>query len=815
MAIKLSEKLKDFPCSFNLSLGSKISLQRLKYAEQNLKADLKAEYVSSVEKVRNLNLLSWVMFKLGDLTEATKFNERALQSSEQNLTALGNEIFITYERGDQIKAEKLLHELKYMNERPTIERLKVAARAEQAYSYIKLNMMPCYNLSKSTLLDCIEVFPYNYLWKLDLGLLRARCLHYNVKFSCVDIADETDQLSKCVSLLLDVADKGDNDLKGLAYAELARLRQSSYWPEMDNIFNGLSVLQLTTESLRFGSNNPAVLSQCGKSLRNYNLDEAINLLRRSIQLKPTSKAYGHLGNCLVKKAELISCGKYRAKTSSDELTPKRHRKQFGNRNKRIISTKFSSAQRLDSNEQLRRYATQDLIPLNASDALVNEAFECYKKSLLCSLDENEATRLSLAQLHFKVGSYEAALTELNRIIDKFDVEFTYLVTLILAQDLAGECLLKLNKATSNCNNNLKPLEEAQKYTIHMVSLSAGLASTFPEHKNCAIEVWSSFKNLLQEIKEIPSSLDKNQQLMNLIGLAVNHDIFHEIEDIVKKSSVLKDAEISQRVIKHLLEKGQHEDALTYLNIVNCVTSVRQGSSIILKLLELQSRVYTRQLNERSLNEDSEGFKLLFQQMFHLKYGQCLGRRNRTDENVEQGNTKQGDVLVVHCGSEDKVTGQVALNLSQVIDSVFGLKVSIGAQGENDSLKYNQMLKTAILSDVTHAVVINFRQTKSRPGGLKQSAFLNFRDRFWQKTKLVTNRDEDFGACINGLDDKASSMKLVDTVFNVDKEAVMKLFCCLVDERFKNIPGPVRVKLFKRMTLVDDMTTDSHKKKKLN
>ncbi|KAH9519732.1 hypothetical protein Btru_070766 [Bulinus truncatus] len=413
MSANPAEELKDFPCNFNLVNVNRLSHQRLMSVKDNIEADLdRGDYLPE-ETLRNLNLLTWVMFRLNENDEALRLNKQALNMTKRkSITSLGSLIFITAHLEYRMETKlKYVKELQDLKSQENFDSLLTEALAEQAYSYSRLGNANNYKLCCELFERCTEKCPENYLCKYGLGLAYRRLTEYNLRCSDSDRLDPAELTEKCTSILFEVAWGGDIYLKGLAYAQLASLRQYNFQREQDDLFNFLNIQQLVRKAVRYGSRNPAVLTQCGKCLKMESIDWSIDLLRRSLQLRKNSIAFHHLGLSLLRKHFRVKDeGFLRSKSN---LAP------YGMGSLQLFSS-FPARSSLDKENEL-----------------VKEAKFCFEKSLEVCHGENKPARLSLGNILLKSGQIKDALVEFKKIIDSN--ERSHFPTVVSAHELAGEC----------------------------------------------------------------------------------------------------------------------------------------------------------------------------------------------------------------------------------------------------------------------------------------------------------------------------------------------------------------------------------------
>ncbi|KAI8796504.1 interferon-induced protein with tetratricopeptide repeats 5 [Biomphalaria glabrata] len=810
MAFNIDEEMNNFPCSFNLQTGRKISRERFCHArdkeikELELKGSTIEEKIASVdlsslqlygslleEKIRGLNLLTWLLHKLKHVKEAEILNTKVLQKTgNNNLTALGNRVFILFDQGDTIAAIKHCEDLLQLTEKAEIfEQIKYNALAEQAYSFSKLGGIENYKLSIQLYTECISKYPENYLWKYGLGMIYRRVTNYDLQFSNKEKLNVADITVKCQDLLDEVARNGDDRLRGLAYAQLAQLLHQ------DVSAFASEITKLVSEALKYGRNSSTVLTYCGMSVKKINTDQAIELLRASLQIKEIAMTYHHLGLSLLIKAESIK-NNVNSPTGSVNHDNK-------------LNFEGTSSGSLCRVESLKEFVQSPCTTLDKENALVREAIQCFEKSLEVSHGENIPAKFDLAETHFKLNEFDTALKHYNMITRMLSSD--YLVRKISAHEGAGRCLKELSKRPDfDRSDKLKNLAEDEFKKA--LSLAADLASKDPEYAGCETKVWQAFTSLMNDAEELSSPDEKQKSKLKYLELAKNKDFERTIKELLK-IGLLQDFEMLRKGLDRLLEKGDYESALTFLSMASTrsvfTTNVSWSSE---EFEALKSRAYILTAWDR-LQKGSADSRRVFQQVFQLKYKQCIGMLSNSEEEDDQSDdqTSISDVLIVNDDSADSedgpdVTTSMAVTLRQVLKILFGLEVARNLErannehtklelqlqemkrynvvvlllGNNDAPDYNEMMKAVHAVGISRVLALSTRPLENVPLCLRGYQCIDLTKTEWKLTnQSPVSCEED----VCGPSEKDSRTEMIMKCFNGNNEEVIKLFCLLVNEDF--------------------------------
>ncbi|KAK0045058.1 interferon-induced protein with tetratricopeptide repeats 5 [Biomphalaria pfeifferi] len=772
----------EFPCNFNLVTGNKVSQQRFLHVKNNVTSDLELFRNSQEERIRDLNLLTWVLFNLNEKSEALEKNATVLElTNRRNVTALGNLVFLSQSRGYKIESDKYLEKLKELQNQPEFVRLKTEAIAEQAYSYSRLGGADNYKLCRRYFQQCTLKCPNNYLWKYGLALACKRLLNYNIQCTSKQPIDTEELKLECIELFFEVGERADSNLRGLAYAQLVNLRQVYSYPKINasRMFKAQNIHELLELARRFGGDNPAVLTQCGKSFKSIDVDKAIDILRQSLMLQENSTAYHHLGLCLSRKASLIAGGKYHSRNTRFGAHPSRYKSPTG----------------YDPFVKLPFYVTNAFGQLDKDNPLVKEAIEYYHKAIDISHEENVPAKLSLADLYFSIDQLEHALAQYNQVIDQPEAKF--LLCLISAHEGAGKCLQRLSNAATESNPERRRREAREQFTKGF-SLAADLASKFSQSE---IMIWDSLKQLINADEQSASNGARNNQTIKLLELMKNKDVSEVLNEMLKEDLEVNNVNDFEERLEHYIAERDFEGALAFLNLSRLHSVlVNDDSWSSSNLTDLKYKTYLAAAWNRVLKYSPDA-RRVFQQMFELTYGQCVGMVKEEDDDEVMESKVKHDVLIVSDTTHDcQMTLNVAENLYLVLKIVFGFdtvkykvesscfehdqlsqamenfSLTLWVLGDNDSGAYQKMLEEVRISLATEIIFMSVREKTKSPQILTRKQVLDLKKSPWKQTTL-------FEHCLRDQLVELSNKCIVEKLFHGNPQTLMKLFCFLVGENF--------------------------------
>ncbi|XP_076453038.1 uncharacterized protein LOC143288435 [Babylonia areolata] len=293
-------KLDGIPHSFQLQNTENARRSGLRYLMSTLESALAVGYATSLETARAHNLLAYLHFRLEQPSEALSQIETvlSLEGQQHNLVSLANKAVILWRSGQRTRAETLVKTLQRMRkELPEFPYLVVKARAELAFSYTRC-LPDCYPLAQALFSEVIPqaADPEVWLWKFGLAFTRRRMLRPNFSAG----SKQQDEYLEVLQLFMDIV-KGCKfrSLKAKAYAELALLMSNPRSADVKQLLrkeSGVTILQACEAALELDATDNSVLWKCGKLYRYFReIEKSLQLLKKAVSTRPTSKAYHNLG----------------------------------------------------------------------------------------------------------------------------------------------------------------------------------------------------------------------------------------------------------------------------------------------------------------------------------------------------------------------------------------------------------------------------------------------------------------------------------------------------------------------------------------
>ncbi|KAK0051084.1 interferon-induced protein with tetratricopeptide repeats 5 [Biomphalaria pfeifferi] len=790
MSLNINEDLKEFPCTFNLARGHKVTQERFRHVKNNVESEIDC---SPEEQIRNKNILTWVMFNLGDKHKAEELNREALKDSEdKNITALGNYVFILFNKGYKLKSQNTaFQKLLALSKDERFEHMKIEALAEQAYCFTRLGGEQNYKICIDLFKKCVDRCPHNYDWKFGLGLVYRRFTN----FSSISQEQKEELIAESAQLLFEVAKCGNDKLKGLAYAQLV-VGYMTFPKQQDRVFKDYDLQSLCEEALKYGNQKPTVLTHVGRCLKDVDVDKAIDLLKKSLELRLNSIACHHLGLSYEKKFE-----NYLLQKNPCPLDDSKHQKESnaadskpltGQTNESLLdSTITTSSMMQDTSSRIDQTS-------NEEDFLM-EAERCYIKAIEISYDENIPAKLHLGDFYFRLEKFDKALAQYNQIIDS-NQGSSYLLCLVNALDKAGKCLKTYNDPDS--------LSEAHENFTKAITLAADLVSNNRESAESTSAIWESFKTMLDENEQMTQSRTKNKNKVKLLELVQAHrDIVLLVVQTFRQDPETDDLDIVKSGLTSGLKSGQYEDALLILNLASTIAAITLNPLWSdPEMLEIRAETYLTTAWAR-LIKDSPDYIRTFQQMFQLRYGQCVGMVSDAEEETL---TKKGDILIVNDETLDSeecpdITTKLASNLLYIFQVIFGLETSRNLEmstdyshmqeeallqemsnyslvllvvGDNDSSDYNSMLQAVHKVQGPEILLVSLRAELPIPLILQSKEAIHVARVPWNHIRFTETLLQ---SC-----QEPSSNDIINKLFQGDKDAIVRLFCCLVGKDFQKI-----------------------------
>ena len=643
--IEMWSELSKVPAVFTLKLPeSSISDARMKTIKRTMECEIEGpvgKYDEDKEElVQTLDLLTWLEHKIGSHQNALKLNDRALAlTNNEAAFSLGNRAHLMWCQGDLQQAKVCLDSLARLKEGDSQDKQLAAVKASQAYCHFRLGGLE--NLSQATALyeEALEINEKSCLWMLQAGIVNKRLAHPNIYKGNApidsDLLKERNEIAK--DYFRHVAQQSLNPrLKAFAYSDLANLAKSSR--DAPHI-----VKWFCEKAMSLCGNECYVILNCGKSLKNVDLDRAIELLTAASKKHPNSSVLKELGNCFWMK----------------------HRKVKGGR----------------ADYSLR-------------------ASKCFREAIqLAPL--NIPARYSLAKLLYCNGRYEEARLQFGKIISPSisPQSQSYALQLMKAYEQAALCQLELCKDMSYVANLPTPVTElslrkdAEIMLIKAFEIGFNLCSPEEIKKNLK----GSVDFFLQpEYREgDPEALQLFFRLNQLVNGSKSS--LEALREFLKHQSQSDDLNAVIIALNSYLNLEAYDLAYALLQ----TSSAGLGPFAIDE--NLRRKVTLSAARDVLLRRSADATRIFKAYFDH----QRLQNRGQERENLAEVDVSEDaellDVLLLFDDSYDGATGESYLSsfcrkLQQAMSKVFGLNVSRNMQvcvGLSFSRKIHLILVTVL------------------------------------------------------------------------------------------------------------------------
>lgn len=591
--------LDEFPCMLTVE-NINIRKTRHKELDKKLEDELKDDDDNQDETIMKYNFYTWLKIAMVDNENARKHNDTAFDWTKgRNVTTLLFRIRLCLNVGENDVAEKIINDIENLTKEPNLEQFKSECRSELAYAYSRLGGPENLPLAIHLFSDVVGKHPEKFVWKFILGLAYRRALHMEMSPSIQSVVKtKADNLRQAVEFLFEVGQKADKDaLRGRAYAELAVAygeAQRLCPTDAGQLFRDMSVSDIIQKATQLAPSHAKVLCECGRTLMSEDLDKAIRLLEKSVQIRKHSVSFHHLGLCYERKAALEifepEAGNHSHASNtyveSEDWSEANETHVFDQQKARVSPV----------NNHIR--APDKQRRLDEDNEYVNKAIDCYKNAINISMGSNYPAINTLGYLYKKCGQYANAVQQFNRITnstENADTNVDYLYSVISAYENAGLCYIELTQK-----------DEAEHCLLRAVSVAADLATRDPEVARFSTDVWQAMKTLESGYKEenSPKSIKK---LIELFSTMRHYD---RVPPAIEKLRAFSEDELGDPAVVKLgveswLALGQYESAFTFLSLKNVLDS----KSHDLNLSELETKVLLYTAASR-LQTDRGGARLL-------------------------------------------------------------------------------------------------------------------------------------------------------------------------------------------------------------
>ena len=718
-------QLDGFPHTFQLHNQENLKVDQLKKIQRSLQSALDVGYPTPMETARARNLLAYLLFRLDLPKEALNETQRALGCEDQhhNIVSLANEAVMLWHRGQRNEAEEKVQKLHGLKaEVPDFAYLVVKAKAELAFSYTRFDPS-FYPLAKESftevLADAKE--PEKWLWKFGLAFTLRRELRPKVNPGSA----QHEEYMGVLQMFMEIITNCSSDiLKAKTYAEVALLLYMPHSQILKETLEkeaGFDVLQACENALELDEKDNSVLWKCGKLYRYLRKTEtSCDLLKTAVLARPTSKAYHHLG--LTYKA-LATQEKHKkpatqqteGETSSDPISDENFRifksqlSRSGSEAQGCVTDGPPSAQpqtdtaslsatacstensetSTSPSEEAGQRSTKETYemwrvvksPLNTvtqftkGDKYLNEAIDAFLRAVELSEWENTAAVYDLALLYRNIGELELAKEYLEKSLCRerslgiFGKINAFEQLGLILKDLAENCTCSQEKK--------RLLENSQSMLLMALKTASEWYAKSPGIRDHIGDIWHSFHTLLQSVdKQEQSRSTKLREKARLFQLIKKHKqslaFLRDIETMHAEKG--NDPEHLKLCIENYVEMEQYEEALAFVDLLQCTTQSEQAMQLFPDKRFLH-KVYL-QAAEQSHVRGSPNFKSHFRAAFKEAAAQQQPVTSSEDTDTTEGGDEtktDWDVLILH--EERDEDANLAVAVATILRDICGMRVS--------------------------------------------------------------------------------------------------------------------------------------------
>lgn len=344
--------IKNLPSSFDLKecLSGK-SKESIHYIIHRLQSEINnGIYELKEEWVRTYNLVSFLHWVIGETADAKTYNEKVLKMDKNNIIASTNIVWFYMELGDAYELHNANTLIEEIQQHEHFQLYRVKAEAEIAYYYTRLGLkhQETAETKFKEVLEKAKVEKVDnnsiMLWTFGLGLTLRRLSRLvstrnETQARCRD-SRTRDAIEVFHAL---VREKWDSTrLKAMAFVQLGelsytivkeKLAKTEYFPEP---YSNWDEEKFYRTALDLCDEETYVLERYGKFLRyKKRYDASEKMLRKSVDVRPTSYAHHHLALTLKSKLHK-EIGKNARLYNSSNSSPNSGNLPFG-MNRRIHS----------------------------------------------------------------------------------------------------------------------------------------------------------------------------------------------------------------------------------------------------------------------------------------------------------------------------------------------------------------------------------------------------------------------------------------------------------------------------------------------
>ncbi|XP_069113599.1 uncharacterized protein [Argopecten irradians] len=665
----LKQDLERFPSTFEFDT-SNLSKDRVESLIKKLNDDRENTTKPAEENLQIRNFLSYLYCLLKNHKKSIELLNESLVMDPDNIIANANKARILLEHGDISDVDVIITRLKELEQRDDFEMRKCHAEADLAYAYSRSG--PWYHQQAIELYNkLVKVCPKEYTWHFGLGLtLLRRTNQFHTKAD-----DKHEEVAMEAAKRLLTATKSENTvLCATAYAELGRalyiLRTRYYCNKktLPSEIKHIGKIDCFSKALEISPRDPFVLQVCGQYARYGNkLDESENLLRQSLEIRPTCHAYHHLALTLKRKVENTE-GKIEKRRLVQDCRHEAHNER--ERKKHNLRAMMKSPLKVST------HPGNELL-INAVK-LIDKAEELNSSALNMQYDKGILYRM-LGQPDNAIEVFKQIISNRKRLPNKM------LLTIVYEQ--LGLCLLELSKATETSpDEQAKYHKDGQAYLSYAVQLQSTIVANHPLFK----EAWNAYPTLKELFSDERD--EKPKQLAVLHMLMGDHkDAITIYQKLLSTGNDKMEPNDCKNMLECQLKDEKFEECVTLLTSWEC-TTVHASLP--------RSMIFDVYINGAFHAYSTNNVQLAYQ---HFRRAfQVYGMFERAYDGSSEDDEGEKQILILHSCSED-MPCSLAETLGTVIASHTGLRYTFNT----DDFLGNEMTVSSMTSRIqrTPCVII--------------------------------------------------------------------------------------------------------------
>lgn len=350
----------------------------------------------------------------------------------------------------------------------------------------------------------------------------------------------------------------------------------------------------------------------------------------------------------------------------------------------------------------------DVTRFSRSDKFIEQALCNFKKAIEFSRGENTRARYDLALLQKNLGELEEAKESLQEMLKHEHSLFP--TDLINIYEQLGLIMKELAESETDEEKKKHLSQDSTAMLQRAITSAAKIFSRSPGVKEHLAELCHSFSVLLQEVEESGSNTHwKLQEKARLYQLIRDHkqslELFQEIEQMGPEDS--EDPEYLKLSIKGYVATEQFEKALGFIEFLKC-TSYSSATMQLFEDKNYEQKVRMHAARKALLNTGPSFAKLHYRSVFveAADANKNLENISECEDTDSSEDSKSGaeawDVAILH--EETEKSWDNAINLSKLLENVFGLKVAVtGRDAPPNKLDFEGELR--VLEKSTVVVVV--------------------------------------------------------------------------------------------------------------